>query len=148
MRKIAENYKLPYYTMSPTYSVCGNHGYLTGEQPVCPKCGAHTEVWSRITGYYRPVQNWNDGKVQEYKDRKVYNIGRSVFTGGIHRHEADCCTSDTHAGLQPEELGVAGEVKETSGRRAVRRTICIAQSAGHGKTRVPAGFFRPENPTF
>ena len=111
VRKIAENYKLPYYTMSPTYSVCSAHGYLNGEQPICPKCGAHTEVWSRITGYYRPVQNWNDGKVQEYKDRKVYNIGRSVFTGGIHRHEADCCTSDTHAGLQPEELGVAGEVK-------------------------------------
>ncbi len=77
VRKIAENYKLPYYTMSPTYSVCKDHGYLTGEQYVCPICGAKTEVYSRITGYYRPVQNWNDGKAQEYKDRKVYNIGRS-----------------------------------------------------------------------
>ncbi|MBR3311730.1 MAG: ribonucleoside triphosphate reductase [Solobacterium sp.] len=79
VRKIAENYKLPYYTMSPTYSVCRDHGYLTGEQFTCPVCGQKTEVYSRITGYYRPVQNWNDGKAQEYKDRKVYNIGRSVL---------------------------------------------------------------------
>ena len=80
VRKIAENYKLPYYTMSPTYSVCRDHGYLTGEQFTCPICGQKTEVYSRITGYYRPVQNWNDGKTQEYKDRKVYNIGRSTLT--------------------------------------------------------------------
>ncbi len=80
VRKIAENYKLPYYTMSPTYSVCKDHGYLTGEQFVCPICGQKTEVYSRITGYYRPVQNWNDGKAQEYKDRKVYNIGHSTLT--------------------------------------------------------------------
>ena len=80
VRKIAENYKLPYYTMSPTYSVCKNHGYLTGEQFTCPHCGAKTEVYSRITGYYRPVQNWNDGKAQEYKDRKVYDIATSTLT--------------------------------------------------------------------
>ncbi|MBP3867359.1 MAG: ribonucleoside triphosphate reductase, partial [Eggerthellaceae bacterium] len=80
VRKIAENYKLPYYTMSPTYSVCKNHGYLTGEQFTCPHCGEKTEVYSRITGYYRPVQNWNDGKAQEYKDRKVYDIGHSTLT--------------------------------------------------------------------
>ena len=80
VRKIAENYKLPYYTMSPTYSVCKDHGYLTGEQFTCPICGQKTEVNSRITGYYRPIQNWNDGKAQEYKDRKVYNIGRSKLT--------------------------------------------------------------------
>ena len=80
VRKIAENYKLPYYTMSPTYSVCKDHGYLTGEQFTCPICGKKTEVYSRITGYYRPVQNWNDGKAQEYKDRMVYNIGRSHLT--------------------------------------------------------------------
>ena len=77
VRKIAENYKLPYYTMSPTYSVCKNHGYLTGEQYTCPICGEKTEVYSRITGYYRPVQNWNDGKTQEFKDRKVYDLTRS-----------------------------------------------------------------------
>ena len=80
VRKIAENYKLPYYTMSPTYSVCKDHGYITGEHFTCPICGQKTEVYSRITGYYRPVQNWNDGKAQEFKDRKVYNIGRSVLT--------------------------------------------------------------------
>ena len=79
VRKIAENYKLPYYTISPTYSVCKNHGYLVGEQPICPHCGDKTEVYSRITGYYRPVANWNDGKAQEYKDRKVYDIGRSTL---------------------------------------------------------------------
>ena len=77
VRKIAENYKLPYYTMSPTYSVCKTHGYLAGEVSVCPECGQPTEVYSRITGYYRPVQNWNDGKVQEFKDRRTYDIGAS-----------------------------------------------------------------------
>ena len=80
VRKIAENYKLPYYTLSPTYSVCKDHGYITGEHFTCPICGQKTEVYSRITGYYRPVQNWNDGKAQEFKDRKVYNIDRSVLT--------------------------------------------------------------------
>ncbi len=79
VRKIAENYELPYYTLSPTYSVCRDHGYLVGEQFTCPECGQKTEVYSRITGYYRPVQNWNDGKSQEYKDRKVYDIENSVL---------------------------------------------------------------------
>ena len=79
VRKIAENYKLPYYTMSPTYSVCKTHGYLTGEHYTCPHCGEKAEVYSRITGYYRPVQNWNDGKSQEFKDRLVYNIETSVL---------------------------------------------------------------------
>ena len=80
VRKIAENYRLPYYTMSPTYSICKNHGYLAGEHYTCPECGEKTEVYSRITGYYRPVQNWNNGKAQEFKDRKVYNIGASHLT--------------------------------------------------------------------
>lgn len=73
VRTIAQQYRLPYYTLSPTYSICRDHGYLAGEQTVCPWCGQKTEVYSRITGYYRPVQNWNDGKVQEFRDRKVYN---------------------------------------------------------------------------
>ena len=80
VRKIAENYKLPYYTLSPTYSVCKNHGYITGEVYTCPDCHEKTEVYSRITGYYRPVQNWNDGKAQEFKDRKTYDVGRSHLT--------------------------------------------------------------------
>lgn len=79
VRKIAENYRLPYYTMSPTYSVCRHHGYIEGEQYRCPICGETTEVYSRITGYYRPVQNWNDGKRQEFKERQVYNLKRSSF---------------------------------------------------------------------
>ena len=77
VRTVAENYRLPYYTMSPTYSICKNHGYITGEVYKCPTCGEATEVYSRITGYYRPVQNWNDGKAQEFKQRKVYDFGDS-----------------------------------------------------------------------
>ena len=81
VRKIAENFKLPYYTMSPTYSICQDHGYISGEHFTCPKCGKATEVWSRITGYYRPVQNWNDGKVQEFKDRREYEVENSRLEG-------------------------------------------------------------------
>ena len=81
VRKIAENFKLPYYTMSPTYSICPDHGYLSGEHATCPKCGKVCEVWSRITGYYRPVQNWNDGKVQEFKDRREYDVANSRLEG-------------------------------------------------------------------
>ncbi|MCH4154275.1 MAG: ribonucleoside triphosphate reductase [Saccharofermentans sp.] len=79
VRKIAENYRLPYYTMSPTYSICAAHGYLAGEQKICPVCGKPTETYSRITGYYRPIQNWNDGKTQEFKDRKTYDIEMSTM---------------------------------------------------------------------
>lgn len=78
VRTIASHYKLPYYTMSPTYSICSEHGYLTGEQKNCPKCGKLTEIYSRITGYYRPVQNWNDGKLQEYQNRTEYRMGNSI----------------------------------------------------------------------
>lgn len=77
VKTIAENYKLPYYTMSPTYSVCKTHGYLEGEQFTCPHCSGKAEVYSRITGYYRPVQNWNEGKAQEYKNRRIYDIAQS-----------------------------------------------------------------------
>ena len=79
VRTIAENFKLPYYTLSPTYSICKTHGYINGEVYECPVCKTKTEVYSRITGYYRPVQAWNDGKLQEYKNRKVYNPETSVL---------------------------------------------------------------------
>ena len=79
VKTIADNYRLPYYTLSPTYSICKEHGYLAGEQKTCPHCGKTTEVYSRITGYYRPVQNWNDGKLQEYKNRTEYDIENSVL---------------------------------------------------------------------
>ena len=89
VRKIAENYKLPYYTMSPTYSVCRNHGYINGEIYECPDCHEETEVYSRITGYYRPVKNWNDGKAQEFEDRKEYQLAHSHLTheGHVHNHK-------------------------------------------------------------
>lgn len=74
VRTICENYRLPYITISPTYSICPEHGYLDGEVKVCPKCGKPTEVWSRITGYYRPIKNWNEGKAAEYDNRKEYVV--------------------------------------------------------------------------
>ncbi len=109
VRKIAENYRLPYYTLSPTYSVCKTHGYLTGEHFTCPHCGESAEVYSRITGYYRPVQNWNAGKTQEYKDRCEYNIGRSVL-----RHE----------GVLPEQN--AGEECSCTAPVAGKRSMLFA----------------------
>ncbi len=98
VRKIAENYRLPYYTMSPTYSICKEHGYLAGEQFECPVCHKKTEVYSRITGYYRPVQNWNDGKTQEYKQRKTYHAGAAVL---------DAPKADEHRGVNAEQRGDA-----------------------------------------
>ncbi len=100
VRKIAENYSLPYYTLSPTYSVCKNHGYIAGEHFKCPKCGENTEVYSRITGYYRPVQNWNDGKTQEYKDRKEYDIAASHLT----HHGCLGCSDTVPTGTESEEI--------------------------------------------
>ncbi len=103
VRKIAENYRLPYYTLSPTYSVCRDHGYLTGEQYTCPICGQKTEVYSRITGYYRPVQNWNDGKSQEFKDRKTYDLGASHLTHvGPRSDGAASCTAGEAAPVTAE----------------------------------------------
>ena len=94
MRKIAENYRLPYYTLSPTYSICADHGYLAGEQAVCPHCGRKTEVYSRITGYYRPVQNWNDGKSQEFRDRKTYHIGEIKNEAKADNKISSVCDAD------------------------------------------------------
>ena len=94
VRKIAENHKLPYYTMSPTYSVCADHGYITGESYKCPICGKETEVYSRITGYYRPVKNWNVGKSQEFKDRLVYNVGTSVLKGTVKNEPVQVCCEE------------------------------------------------------
>jgi len=74
VRRIAENFRLPYYTVTPTFSVCADHGYLSGEQFRCPQCGRQTEVYSRVVGYFRPVQNWNEGKQEEYRQRLEYKI--------------------------------------------------------------------------
>ena len=96
VKAIAENYKLPYYTISPTYSVCKNHGYLAGEHFVCPECGEAAEVYSRITGYYRPVKNWNDGKTQEYKNRRVYDVNSSV----LHKESSEAKTEAACSSVQ------------------------------------------------
>ncbi|MGN0764886.1 MAG: ribonucleoside triphosphate reductase [Christensenellales bacterium] len=111
VRKIAENYKLPYYTMSPTYSICADHGYIIGEHYKCPICGKPAEVYSRITGYYRPVQNWNDGKLAEFKNRKVYDIANSKMSA---KH---CCTA------QLKEEPVA-QVEEQDGVYLFTTTRC------------------------
>ena len=111
VRKIAENYKLPYYTMSPTYSICADHGYIIGEHYKCPICGKPTEVYSRITGYYIPVQNWNDGKLAEFKNRKVYDIANSKMSA---KH---CCTA------QLKEEPVA-QVEEQDGVYLFTTTRC------------------------
>ncbi len=98
VRKIADNYRLPYYSISPTYSVCCNHGYIQGEEYECPECGNSTEVYSRITGYYRPVQNFNDGKAQEFKDRKVYDIKNSHLNRAertVDHAHCDCCKDES-----------------------------------------------------
>lgn len=104
VRKIAENYHLPYYTMSPTYSVCKEHGYLVGEQYICPECGQRTEVYSRITGYYRPVQNWNDGKSEEFKMRKTYQLDHSHLTHGVINNQA----SEKQEAIQLNEILLFG----------------------------------------
>ena len=126
VRTIAENYRLPYYTMSPTYSICADHGYLSGEQKTCPICGKKTEVYSRITGYYRPVQNWNDGKTQEFKDRLEYDVEKSYsnnheevkIADGIAEEDAKkACTSDIHE-------AAAGNAELCDGLYLITTTTC------------------------
>ena len=117
VRKIAENYKLPYYTLSPTYSVCKNHGYLSGEQFTCPHCGESAEVYSRITGYYRPVQNWNAGKTQEYKERKTYDVAHSHLDPV--KHPAGCACGeepdmDRHIGAEPAKAAEPAPAAEAA----------------------------------
>ncbi len=100
VKKIASNYRLPYYSISPIYSICKNHGYIAGEAFTCPHCGEEAEVYSRITGYYRPVKNWNDGKAQEYKDRKVYDIANSHLTHDVTENEVCECVAEEKTSVQ------------------------------------------------
>lgn len=102
VRTIAENYKLPYYTISPTYSICKEHGYISGEHFKCPKCGQPAEVYSRITGYYRPVQNWNDGKLQEFSQRKTYDIANSSYHGVNQHIVSDTCCGEQGVRVQAD----------------------------------------------
>lgn len=96
---IAKHYKLPYYTMSPTYSICKDHGYLIGEHVTCPVCGQEAEVYSRITGYYRPVKNWNEGKSQEYKNRTAYDIAGSALKHEVGRTQESAAAETTSCAL-------------------------------------------------
>ncbi len=129
VRKIAENYKLPYYTMSPTYSVCRDHGYISGEAFTCPICGKKTEVYSRITGYYRPVQNWNDGKAQEYKDRRLYNIGHSV----LRHHGPNPAPVDTPVYVEPETASASIAYGAVAAQAAPKAVFMDAQAQAEAK---------------
>lgn len=150
--EIAENYKLPYYTLSPTYSICKDHGYLRGEVPTCPECGAETEIYSRITGYYRPLQNWNDGKRQEFADRKTYSGGVSADKEQRRNRENRCKSVGAVYALytaaacpQCKDKASAGGVRNsfrTSRCGAIQRGSLIARTATgsvtggiHGKRR-------------
>ncbi|MDD3661863.1 MAG: ribonucleoside triphosphate reductase [Candidatus Dojkabacteria bacterium] len=74
VKKVATEYKVPYFSITPTFSICEDHGYLAGEKPTCPTCGKLTNIYSRIVGYYRPIQRWNQGKVAEYGDRREFSV--------------------------------------------------------------------------
>lgn len=89
VKKIAENYRLPYFSITPTFSVCQQHGYLEGEHAQCPHCGEQTEIYSRVVGYLRPVQQWNDGKQAEFELRKDLHFGE------LTPIEAPCCPEQT-----------------------------------------------------
>jgi ribonucleoside-triphosphate reductase len=77
VKKVCENYHLPYFTFSPTFSVCPNHGYLEGEHELCPKCKEECEIYTRIVGYIRPVNQWNKGKQSEFKMRKTFKFNEA-----------------------------------------------------------------------
>lgn len=88
VRKVAENYTLPYYTITPTFSVCPDHGYISGEHSQCPRCATEhkttsCEVYSRVVGYIRPVNQWNKGKQQEFKDRRTFTLREKVLVPAV-----------------------------------------------------------------
>ena len=141
VRTIAENYRLPYYTLSPTYSVCKDHGYLAGEQWTCPECGKETEVYSRITGYYRPVKNWNDGKAQEYKDRKVYDVEHSHMD--VAAREAAGCRCG-YAGEHAEEAQGRSDGLKNVGFIPEDAAAIVNERAAHAVQKdgvLPAGAY-------
>ena len=137
VRKIAENYELPYYTLSPTYSVCKDHGYISGEQFTCPICGNKTEVYSRITGYYRPVQNWNDGKTQEFKDRKLYDLTKSRFVMKVKGSDLGI-TAGKKETQQPEPAQSQNLLFTTHTCPNCQIAIRALDQAGVGYTRIYA----------
>ncbi len=98
VKKVAENTKLPYFSITPTFSVCPEHGYVKGEHFLCPvesdngKCGKHAEVYSRIVGYFRPVQNWNAGKQEEFKDRLEFSEHKTMHHEAKLEKPVECKT--------------------------------------------------------
>ncbi|VAW40290.1 Ribonucleotide reductase of class III (anaerobic), large subunit, partial [hydrothermal vent metagenome] len=74
VRTICEHYKLPYFTLTPSFSICPHHGYINGEEFLCPQCGGETEVYSRVVGYLRPVKQWNEGKRAEFASRRHFKV--------------------------------------------------------------------------
>lgn len=128
VRKIAENYRLPYYTMSPTYSVCPDHGYIIGEHAKCPVCGKETEIYSRITGYYRPVKAWNIGKSEEFRERKTYDVS------GAYKPAAKDKGCDSEDTCGKERKTYDAEMKE----KAVKKT---EPAAGLSGERLPDGVY-------
>ena len=147
VRKIAENYKLPYYTMSPTYSICQAHGYLDGEQAVCPICGERTEVYSRITGYYRPVQNWNDGKTQEFKERRLYDIEHSTLKRGaaMYRAGVNVTVSGTEDAERFGELESEKTAAGFSGASETEKTVAGLSGASEPEKMTAGISDRPES---
>ena len=115
VKKIAENFRLPYYTLSPTYSVCVEHGYISGKHFECPYCGKDAEVYSRITGYYRPVRNWNDGKVSEFKNRRTYAEKKMTkpirgLAGNAWQTRQQQMAQAAAAGVSPQPAAAPAEV--------------------------------------
>ena len=144
VRKIAENYKLPYYTMSPTYSVCKNHGYIAGEVYECPCCHEETEVYSRITGYYRPVKNWNDGKSQEFADRVVYDLGHSHLVKGDAQVAAAAAAVAGAAGSAGAAAKAGeGEAMTVSDAVAAAMGEAAPQAAGPAAAEAPESSMLP-----
>ncbi|MDR1939565.1 MAG: ribonucleoside triphosphate reductase [Clostridiales bacterium] len=132
VRKIAERYTLPYYTVSPTYSICREHGYLSGEAKECPHCGNSTEIYSRITGYYRPVANWNDGKSKEFKDRRVYDIAASFAENKDAKinetklnEEISAAISPDGKFIRPERAGGCGCESDSAEPQADRASVLL-----------------------
>ncbi|HQI02410.1 MAG TPA: ribonucleoside triphosphate reductase [Deltaproteobacteria bacterium] len=99
VKKICYSYKMPYFTFSPTFSVCPSHGYLRGNQPACPKCNEPTEVYSRVVGYLRPVAQWNNGKKEEFRERKMFTIEEAQSRAAIVRDKV-CTASVADPGSQ------------------------------------------------
>ena len=110
VKEIAENYRLPYFTLSPTYSICDDHGYINGEVSKCPKCGHKTEIYSRITGYYRPVSNWNAGKAQEFHDRRNYTDFGDLSSDNLMVSDSCCENKDEKNSASLTETSASNDV--------------------------------------